>query len=93
MQDGRAVFTDPELGTNGVVCAQCYLNGANIHPATYPKFQKQLGRVAAIWGMVNWCTSNPLEGENLAADDPRVIAIQTYITHEHRGVELSPGKR
>jgi len=42
--------------------------------------------------MVNWCISTPLEGENLAANDPRMIAIQAYIAHERRGVELSPGK-
>ena len=44
---GRGHFTDPALGTNGVVCAQCHPNAANTHPETYPKFQKQLGRVAA----------------------------------------------
>lgn len=38
VQKGRAVFTDPKLGTNGVVCAQCHPNGANTHPETYPKF-------------------------------------------------------
>jgi len=92
VQEGRTVFTDPELGTNGVVCAQCQPNGANTHPETYPKFQKQLSRVAAMWEMVNWCISNPLEGENLAVDDPRMIAIQAYIMHERRGVELSRGK-
>lgn len=89
---GRAVFTDPELGTNGVVCAQCHPNGSNIHPETYPKFQKQLGQVVPLWVMINWCIRNPLEGKELAADDPRMYAIQTYITHERRGVALDPGK-
>lgn len=89
---GRSVFTDPELGANGVVCAQCHPNGANTHPETYPKFQKQLGKVAQIWEMVNWCIANPLEGERLAADDPDMTAILTYIAHERRGEELVPGK-
>lgn len=89
---GRAVFTDPALGTNGVVCAQCHPNGANIHPETYPKFQKQIGKVVPLWVMINWCIRNPLEGEDLAADDPRMFALQAYITEERRGVELAPGK-
>jgi len=80
------------LDTNGVVCAQCHPNGANAHPKTYPKFQKQLGRVAAIWEMINWCIENPLEGKALAADDPKMIAMQAYLAWERRGVALEPGK-
>jgi thiosulfate dehydrogenase len=89
---GRQVFTDPALGTNGVVCAQCHPNGSNIHPETYPKFQQQIGRVIQLWEMINWCIRNPLEGEPLAADDPDMIAIQAYILDERRGVPLDPGK-
>ena len=90
--EGREVFTNPELGTNGVVCAQCHPNGANTHPETYPKFQKQLGKVSMMWEMINWCIRNPLEGEPLAADDFEMIAIQAYIHHERRGVKLEAGK-
>lgn len=89
---GRSIFTDPALGSNGVVCAQCHPNGANIHPETYPKFQKQIGKVVPLWVMINWCIRNPLEGEELAADDPRLFALQAYITEERRGVALTPGK-
>ncbi len=92
VKEGRKVFTDPKLGSNGIVCAQCHPNGANTHPETYPKFQKQLGKVAQMWEMVNWCIRNPLEGKNLAADDPRMNAILSYIAYERRGVKLAPGK-
>lgn len=90
--EGRALWTSPELGTNGVVCAQCHPNGANTHPETYPKFQKQMGRVVEIWEMINWCIRNPLEGEDLAANDPQMIAIQAYLAKERRGVPLEPGR-
>ncbi len=92
VQQGRALWTDGKLGTNGVACAQCHPNGANSHPETYPKFQKQMGRVVAFWEMINWCLRNPLEGQPLAADDPKLIALQAYATHERRGVQLAPGK-
>lgn len=92
VDEGRALFVDPNLGNNEVVCAQCHPNGSNTHPETYPKFQKQLGKVAQMWEMVNWCIRNPLEGENLAADDPKMTAIMAYINHERRGVKLEPGK-
>lgn len=77
---------------NLVACAQCHPNAVNTHPETYPKFQKQLGRVAELFEMVNWCIQNPLEGKVLMADDPKMIALQAYIKHERRGVKLSPGK-
>lgn len=90
--EGRKLWTSPDLGTNGVACAQCHPNAANTHPETYPKFQKQLGRVVHIWEMINWCLRNPLEGEPLAADSPEMNAIQAYVYKERRGVPLEPGK-
>lgn len=92
VKEGRALWTDGKLGKNGVACAQCHPNAANTHPETYPKFQKQLGKVANLWEMVNWCLRNPLEGDPLAADDPRMTAMLAYIVWERRGVKLEPGK-
>jgi len=92
VQTGRALWTDPGLGANGVVCAQCHPNGANTHPETYPKFQKQIGRVIALREMINWCLQNPLEGQPMALDDPRMVAIEAYLAYERRGVALAPGK-
>lgn len=90
--EGRTLWTSADLGSNGVACAQCHPNATNTHPETYPKFQKQLGRVAQLWEMINWCIRNPLEGTDLAADDPDMIALQAYIYKERRGVALAPGK-
>jgi cytochrome c len=92
VKEGRSLWTSPDIGTNGVVCAQCHPNAANTHPETYPKFQKQLGKVANLWEMVNWCLRNPLQGEPLAADDPKMTAMLAYISWERRGVKLEPGK-
>jgi len=89
---GRELWTSPALGTNNVACAQCHPNAANTHPETYPKFQKQLGRVIALREMINWCLQQPLEGKPLALDDPKMVALEAYITYERRGVPLAPGK-
>lgn len=94
-KEGRTFFdgsNKKKLGSNGVSCAQCHPNGANTHPETYPKFQKQIGRVAAMWEMINWCIRNPLEGKNLAADSREMIALQAYIASERKGAKLEPGK-
>ena len=92
VQKGRDLWTSPELGTNGVACAQCHPNAANTHPETYPKFQQQLGRVIALRDMINWCIQQPLEGKPLALDDPKLIAMEAYAMYERRGVAIAPGK-
>ena len=92
VERGRALWVSPELGSNGVACAQCHPNAANTHPETYPKFQQQLGKVVALREMINWCILNPLEGAPLALDDPDLIAIEAYVAYERRGVEMAPGK-
>ena len=80
------------LGTNKVSCDQCHPNAADTHPETYPKFQQQIGRVVALFEMVNWCIQNPLEGDPLPAEDPKMTALLSYITYERRAVPLAPGK-
>jgi thiosulfate dehydrogenase len=92
VKKGEKLFHDPKLGKNKVSCDQCHPNGANTHPETYPKFQKQIGKVISLFEMVNWCIRNPLEGESLAADDPKMVALLAYITYERRGQPLEPGK-
>jgi cytochrome c len=92
VEAGRQLWGTEGLGSNRLVCGQCHPNAANTHPETYPKFQKQLGRVVPMWEMINWCIRNPLEGEAMNAADPRMIALLAYINHERRGVPMAPGK-
>ena len=92
VQKGRELWTSPQLGTNGVACAQCHPNAANTHPETYPKFQQQLGRVIALREMINWCIQQPLEGKPLALDSKDMVALEAYVAYERRGVPLASGK-
>jgi thiosulfate dehydrogenase len=92
VKEGDKLFHSSTLGKNKVSCDQCHPNAANTHPETYPKFQKQLGRVISLFEMVNFCLRNPLEGDPLAADDPKMVALLAYMTYERRGVPLAPGK-
>lgn len=90
--EGERLFHGGFKSKNTVSCDQCHPNATNTHPETYPKFQQQLGRVAELFEMINWCIQNPLESDPMAADDERMIALQAYIAHERRGVPLEPGK-
>ncbi len=89
--EGEKLFHSA-LGTNKVSCDMCHPNAADTHPETYPKFQKQLGKVVALRDMINWCIENPLEGKALALDDPKMIALEAYITWERKGTPLDAGK-
>jgi len=94
-QEGRKMWTNDgkvKLGTNGVACAQCHPNASNVHPETYPKFQKQIGKVVYLTTMVNWCIRNPLEGKSLEVESDAMNFLLAYIYSERKGVKLAPGK-
>lgn len=93
--EGSRVFHDAEaLGsTNGVSCDMCHPDGSNTHPETYPKFQVQMGRVALLRDMINWCLEQPVKGEHLDPDDPKMRALEAYIVAQRKGTPLAYGKR
>jgi hypothetical protein len=91
---GSTVFhSATELGsTIGVSCDMCHPHAANTHPETYPKFQTQLGRVALLRDMINWCIEHPVRGKALDADDPKLRAIEAYILAQRKGKPLNYGQ-
>jgi len=94
VDEGNQIFHDANRlgGTVGISCDMCHPDGANTHPETYPKFQVQLGRVALLRDMINWCIENPVRGKPLADGDDRLRALEAYIYAQRRGVPLEYGK-
>jgi len=92
--EGHDVFHDAKAfgGTIGVSCDMCHPDAANTHPETYPKFQVQLGRVALLRDMINWCIQNPTRGKPLPEDDPRLKAMEAYILAQRKATPLEFGK-
>jgi thiosulfate dehydrogenase len=92
--EGKRIFHDPNaLGsTDAVSCDMCHPDAANTHPETYPKFQVQLGRVAMLRDMINWCIENPVRGKPFADDDHRLKALEAYIIAQRKGAALDYGK-
>lgn len=91
---GSEVFHNAEqLGsTVGVSCDMCHPHAANTHPETYPKFQVQLGRVALLRDMINWCIEHPVRGKAMSSDDPKMRALEAYILAQRKGTALDYGK-
>ncbi len=94
VDDGNRIFHDAkELGgTIGISCDMCHPDGANTHPETYPKYQVQLGKVALLRDMINWCIENPVRGKPLPDGDPRMKAMEAYIYAQRKGTPLEFGK-
>jgi hypothetical protein len=94
VREGHRVFHDANAfgGTIGVSCDMCHPDAANTHPETYPKFQVQIGRVALLRDMINWCIQNPTRGKPLAENDPRLKAMEAYILAQRKGTAIDYGK-
>jgi cytochrome c len=94
VDEGSRIFHDAKQlgGTIAVSCDMCHPNGANTHPETYPKFQVQLGRVALLRDMINWCIENPVKGKPFADDDDRLRALEAYIYAQRKGTKLDYGR-
>ena len=93
VEGSRIFHSAPRLGgTVGVSCDMCHPDAANTHPETYPKFQPQMGRVALLRDMVNWCIQHPVRGKALAPDSPEMRALEAYIVAQRKGEKLDYGK-
>lgn len=92
--EGSRIFHSAQLLKSkvSVSCDMCHPHAANTHPETYPKFQTQLGRAALLRDMINWCIDNPVRGEHLAPDDPRMRALEAYIMAQRSGTMMNYGK-
>jgi cytochrome c len=94
VEGSRIFHNGDELGsTIAVSCDMCHPHAANTHPETYPKFQPQLGRVALLRDMINWCLQHPVRAPQLAADDPKMRALEAYIYAQRKGKALDYGRR
>lgn len=89
----KAFHSAKELGgTIGISCDMCHPDASNTHPETYPKFQVQLKKTALLRDMINWCIENPMKGQPLPENDPRLRAVEAYILAARKGVALEAGK-
>jgi thiosulfate dehydrogenase len=90
----RVFHSADELGsTIAVSCDMCHPHAANTHPETYPKFQTQIGQVALLRDMINWCLEHPVRAKPMASDDPRMRAMEGYIYAQRKGTPLNYGQR
>jgi len=91
---GKDLFMDTSLGTNGMSCNSCHVEGGTkagkmgdmtippfAHVATkYPMYFKMAGKVMTLDQVINFCVTTPMEGNPLAWDDQRIADLAMYIS-------------
>jgi len=90
---GKALFVDESLGTNGMSCNSCHVEGGTkpgkmgdmeIPPFTnvakkYPMYFKMTEKVMTLDQVINWCILTPMEGKPLTWDDQRLADLTAYV--------------
>jgi thiosulfate dehydrogenase len=79
------------MTTNGLACGNCHPDASATNPATFPKFQADLGRVAPLRDMINWCIQVPLQGTTLDPDSTDMVAMEAYATYMNSGSKIELG--
>lgn len=83
--------TLPSMSTNGLACGNCHPDAAASNPTTFPKFQADLGRVAPIRDMINWCITAVQGGNALDVNGADMTAMEAYAMYMYRGKPIEPG--
>ena len=76
---------------NGLACGNCHPDASAIGPQTWPKYSLDLGRVANLREMINWCVQvvhAAPAGMDLNGAD--MLAMETYAYYMSRGMPLNP---
>jgi cytochrome c len=90
---GKALFSDPKLGTNGTTCNNCHAMGgavpAKLGDRELPAFDKLGCKYPQYWGgmtdrvmtleqVVNYCIIHPLAGKELGCDSQEMADLVAY---------------
>lgn len=93
VERGKGLFMDASLGTTGMSCNSCHVEGGMkagamgdkeippfAHTAKkYPRWFAMAGRVMTLDQVINWCIMKPMEGAPLAWDDQRLTDLAAYV--------------
>ncbi len=93
IERGMALFSDTTLGTSGLTCNSCHMEGGTREGkmgdqtlaafdnlgAKYPKYFMMAKRVMTLDQVVIYCIVNPLKGKPPAWDDQKLTDLTAYV--------------
>jgi len=79
--DGKGLFTEVGLGTNGKSCASCHKDGTDLvgKAAQYPRVVEMLQREASIQDVVNLCIVQAMGGEELDVEGEKMKSLTVFL--------------
>jgi thiosulfate dehydrogenase len=83
--------SNPEMSTNGLACGNCHPDAAASNPQSFPKWVSEIGSVAPMRDMINWCIVHPQNGKALDVDSQDMVALEAYAFYLYRGQKIEPG--
>jgi len=94
VERGKALFNDSTLGTSGMTCNSCHIEGATKdNPRTmmgmtidafdnlgarYPQYVPMVEKVVTLPAIIDFCIANALKGEPLPWHDQKLIDLTSY---------------
>jgi cytochrome c len=104
---GMELFKDASLGTTGMSCNSCHMEGGTkpgkmgdmeIKPfhmlgKKYPMYFAMGKKVMTLDQVVNFCITTPMKGEALKWDDQRLADLVTYMAHVKPAEEMGEHKK
>ncbi|MFQ6002651.1 MAG: c-type cytochrome [Candidatus Zixiibacteriota bacterium] len=93
IERGKALFSDTSLGTSGMTCNSCHMEGGTKEGkmgdmtlaafddlgTKYPKYFEMAKRVMTLDQVVTFCIVNPLKGKAPAWDDQKLTDLTAYV--------------
>lgn len=82
VERGRALFNDPELGTNGATCSTCHPNGKGLEKAGAKgktEWKTPGGVLNSLEDAVNMCITMALKGKALDKNSQKMKDMVAYI--------------
>lgn len=82
VERGKALFSDPSLGTSGSTCKTCHpspeasMKGVG---KKYPAYFALAKRDMTLKQVINFCIENPLKGKALPENDEKLLALEAYL--------------
>lgn len=90
VEKGDLLWHGGAPSANGLACGNCHPDAAAIGPQTWPKYSLDLGKVANLRDMINWCVMVVHAGPSMDMNGADMLAMETYAYYMSRGMALNP---
>lgn len=92
VKDGEALWNQP-AGASGKACVSCHASAQSSMrgvAARYPAFDTPLGRLVTLSQRINQCRQQHQQAEPLRAESQELLALESYVALQSRGMPMTP---